>query len=56
MRDARLRDRDGASTNETPMLLEEPLDGTPGDLAVQVEVKATAILHWHGPPPPRRAG
>jgi glycerophosphoryl diester phosphodiesterase len=40
LRRARLRDRDGAPTDETPMLLEELLDDTPHDLPVQVEVKA----------------
>jgi glycerophosphoryl diester phosphodiesterase len=40
LRGARLRDRDGAGTAETPMLLEELLDGAPADLRVQVEVKA----------------
>jgi glycerophosphoryl diester phosphodiesterase len=44
LRHARLRDRDGAATNETPMLLDELLDVAPGDLAVQVEVKT------HGDP------
>ena len=32
LRGARLRDRDGAPTAETPMLLEELLDDAPGDL------------------------
>jgi len=49
LRHARLRDRDGAATNETPMLLDELLDVAPGDLAVQVEVKA------HGDPELARA-
>ena len=40
LRNARLRDRDGTPTDETPMLLEELLDDVPDDLAVQVEVKA----------------
>lgn len=40
LRAARLLDRDGAPTNETPMLLEELLDAVPGGLVVQVEVKA----------------
>jgi glycerophosphoryl diester phosphodiesterase len=40
LRHARLRDRAGAATGETPMLLEELLDGAPAELAVQVEVKA----------------
>jgi glycerophosphoryl diester phosphodiesterase len=44
LRHARLRDRDGAATNETPMLLHELLDDAPRDLPVQVEVKA------HGDP------
>jgi glycerophosphoryl diester phosphodiesterase len=46
---ARLRDRDGAPTNETPMLLDELLDDAPRDLPVQVEVKA------HGDPELARA-
>jgi glycerophosphoryl diester phosphodiesterase len=41
---ARLRDRDGAPTNETPMLLDELLGEVAGDLPVQVEIKA------HGDP------
>jgi glycerophosphoryl diester phosphodiesterase len=48
-RHARLRDRDGAPTNETPMLLDELLDDAPGHLTVQVEVKA------HGDPGLARA-
>jgi glycerophosphoryl diester phosphodiesterase len=40
LRHARLRDRDAAPTNETPMLLDELLDQAPRDLPVQVEVKA----------------
>lgn len=44
LRGTRLRDRNGAPTTETPMLLEELLDDAPGDLRVQVEVKA------HGDP------
>jgi glycerophosphoryl diester phosphodiesterase len=40
LRDARLRDRDGAPTDETPMLLEELLESVPSELPVQVEVKA----------------
>ena len=40
VRRARLRDRDGAPTSETPMLLEELLDGAPRELPVQVEVKS----------------
>lgn len=49
LRRACLLDRDGAPTNETPMLLEELLDGAPRDLPVQVEVKA------HGDPGLARA-
>jgi glycerophosphoryl diester phosphodiesterase len=45
----RLRDRNGAATAETPMLLEELLDDAPRDLRVQVEVKA------HGDPALARA-
>jgi glycerophosphoryl diester phosphodiesterase len=44
VRHARLRDRDGAVTAETPMTLEELLDRAPDDLKVQVEIKA------HGDP------
>jgi glycerophosphoryl diester phosphodiesterase len=40
VRRARLRDHDGAQTSETPMLLEELLDGAPRELPVQVEVKS----------------
>jgi glycerophosphoryl diester phosphodiesterase len=40
LRTARLRDRHGRATTETPMLLEELLDSAPSDLVVQVEVKA----------------
>ena len=40
LRAARLRDRAGAPTDETPMLLEELLDEAPLELALQVEVKA----------------
>jgi glycerophosphoryl diester phosphodiesterase len=40
LRDARLRDRDGTPTDESPMLLDELLDLAPNDLPVQVEVKA----------------
>jgi glycerophosphoryl diester phosphodiesterase len=40
LRAARLRDRAGAPTDETPMLLEELLDAAPLELALQVEVKA----------------
>jgi glycerophosphoryl diester phosphodiesterase len=49
LRQARLRDRDGAATNETPILLDELLDHAPSGLAVQVEVKA------HGDPALARA-
>ena len=49
LRHARLCDRDGIATNETPMLLDELLDDAPGDLLVQVEVKA------HGDPELARA-
>jgi glycerophosphoryl diester phosphodiesterase len=49
LRHARLRDRDGAPTSETPMLLEELLDDAPTHLLVQVEVKA------HGDPGLARA-
>jgi glycerophosphoryl diester phosphodiesterase len=41
---SRLRDRHGAVTRETPMLLEELLERAPADLPVQIEVKA------HGDP------
>ncbi len=44
LRRCRLRDRQGAVTDETPMLLEELLERTPRDLPLQVEVKA------HGDP------
>ena len=40
LRTARLRDRAGAPTRETPMLLEELLDEAPPELALQVEIKA----------------
>lgn len=40
LRGARLLDRTGTPTSETPMLLEELLGAVPGDLVVQVEVKA----------------
>lgn len=40
LRRARLRDRAGAPTDETPMLLEELLDVAPRGLAMQVDVKA----------------
>jgi glycerophosphoryl diester phosphodiesterase len=49
LRHARLRDRDGVPTNETPMLLEELLDTRARDLPLQVEVKA------HGNPQLARA-
>src|ERR1035437_3385723 len=49
LRHARPRARDGAPPAQTPMLLEELLDDAPGDLAVQVEVKA------HGNPDLARA-
>ena len=65
LRGARLRDRDGAPTAETPMLLQELLDDAPGDLRVQVEVKAhgdpelarttaTAVCRLAGARPDRR--
>ncbi|MDQ3608745.1 MAG: hypothetical protein M3459_07580 [Actinomycetota bacterium] len=40
LRAARLRDRAGTPTDETPMLLEELLDAAPLELLLQVEVKA----------------
>lgn len=40
LRAARLRDRFGTATGETPMLLEELLEAAPAGLVVQVEVKA----------------
>lgn len=40
LRHARLRDRDAAPSNETPMLLGELLDTAPSGPVVQVEVKA----------------
>jgi glycerophosphoryl diester phosphodiesterase len=46
---SRLRDRHGAITRETPMLLEELLERAPADLPVQIEVKA------HGDPELARA-
>jgi glycerophosphoryl diester phosphodiesterase len=49
LRHARLRTRDGAATNETPMLLDELLKDAPRGLLVQVEVKA------HGDPELARA-
>lgn len=42
LRTARLLDRGGAPTGETPMLLEELLDAVPRELVVQIEVKAYA--------------
>ena len=47
--DSRLRDRHGAVTCETPMLLEELLERVPADLPVQIEVKS------HGDPGLARA-
>jgi glycerophosphoryl diester phosphodiesterase len=49
LRHERLRDRNGAATNETPMALDELLDIAPMGLAIQVEVKA------HGDPELARA-
>ena len=49
LRHVRLRDRNGAVTDETPMRLEELLDGAPLELPLQVEVKA------HGNPELARA-
>lgn len=49
LRNARLRDRDDAPTDETPMLLEELLGEVAGGLPVQVEIKA------HGDPGLARA-
>jgi glycerophosphoryl diester phosphodiesterase len=40
LRDCRLRDRHGAVTDQTPMLLEELLERAPHHLPVQIEVKA----------------
>ena len=37
-----LRDRNGRPTSERPLFLDELIDATPGDLPVQVEVKAHA--------------
>ncbi len=45
LRTARLRDRDGAPTDQTPMLLEELLGEVAGELPVQVEVKAHGDPH-----------
>jgi glycerophosphoryl diester phosphodiesterase len=45
----RLRDRDGAPTGETPMLLDDLLDSAPAALTIQVEIKA------HGDPALARA-
>jgi hypothetical protein len=39
-RNVRLRDRNAAATDETPMLLDELLDDAPRDHPVPVEVKA----------------
>jgi glycerophosphoryl diester phosphodiesterase len=44
LRRARLRDRDGVVTAETPMTLEELLERAPADLTIQIEIKA------HGDP------
>jgi glycerophosphoryl diester phosphodiesterase len=44
LRNCRLRDRHGEVTDETPMLVEELLERTPGHLPVQIEVKS------HGDP------
>jgi glycerophosphoryl diester phosphodiesterase len=49
LRSGRLRDRDGAPTGETPMLLDELLDSAPVALTIQVEIKA------HGDPALARA-
>jgi glycerophosphoryl diester phosphodiesterase len=49
LRDARLRDRHGGATDETPMLLEELLHRAPRGLRLQIEVKA------HGDPELARA-
>ncbi len=49
LRDVRLRDRHGAVTSETPMLLEELLERAPAQLRLQIEVKA------HGDPELARA-
>jgi glycerophosphoryl diester phosphodiesterase len=46
---ARLLDRNGVATDQTPMPLEELLEQVPGDLPVQIEVKA------HGDPELARA-
>ena len=40
LRHARLRNRDAAPSNQTPMLLDELLHAAPSGLVVQVEVKA----------------
>ncbi|MEA2230712.1 MAG: glycerophosphoryl diester phosphodiesterase [Solirubrobacteraceae bacterium] len=40
LRGARLRDRGGALTPESPMLLEDLLDAAPRELALQIDVKA----------------
>ena len=49
LRSARLRDRHGVPTRETPMLLEELLHRVPDGLRIQIEVKA------HGDPELARA-
>jgi glycerophosphoryl diester phosphodiesterase len=49
LRDARLLDRHGVATDQTPMLLDELLDATPATLRLQLEVKA------HGDPELARA-
>ncbi|MDQ6842118.1 MAG: hypothetical protein M3025_06825 [Actinomycetota bacterium] len=46
---ARLLDRHGSATSDTPMLLEELLDRAPAELSLQIEVKA------HGDPDLARA-
>lgn len=42
LRRARLRDRDGELTNETPLFLDDLLAAAPKDLVLQLEVKAHA--------------
>jgi len=49
LRHTRLRGHDATPTDETPMLLDDLLDGVPRDLPVRVEVKA------HGDPELGRA-
>jgi glycerophosphoryl diester phosphodiesterase len=49
LRHARLLDRHGSATSETPMLLEELFDRAPPELRLQIEVKA------HGDPDLARA-